>query len=179
MLDSSPLAKHTHDDHASNQAESSQEGDDGAGVKQLCVPVHPVLGPHLYDTDPDKNTSGHRVESADGNDGAAVIAVEMLQHANANGHADGGDERKGGGDDELLDQGESQSLERVEAVGGGGGLFDFDSGRAIVLLHGRGGAELGNASTESDTFEHLVEENDDEEGEEEGVTGDDQGNAND
>lgn len=48
----------------------------------------------------------------------------------------------------------------------------FDLGRAAL-------SKLGDAGTQGDAFEHLVEEDDYEEGEEEAVTGDDERDTND
>lgn len=94
--------------------------------------MHPVPCQHLHNTNPGENTSGKRIERSDSDNSAGVVAVELVEHANANSHTDGCDERKGTGHDELLQ------------------------------CTGRRLRKLGNAGSQRDAFEHLMEKNDNE-----------------
>lgn len=94
----SPLAQHAHDNHTCNQAETSEEGDEGAGAKELTMAIDPVFRPHLDDANPDKDTSRQSVQSSDGDNGAAVVAVEIREDTNADSHTDRSDESKGSGE---------------------------------------------------------------------------------
>lgn len=76
-----------------------------------------------------------------------AILIERVEHADADGHADRGDERE---------------YERQEQPGRG-------------CCAGFG--QHGDARAEGEAFEHLVEDDDDEEGFEDGVAGDDEGDA--
>lgn len=102
--------------------------------------MHPVSRQHLYDPDPCKDTSRKRIERSDSNEGAGVTAVEVIENANTNGHTNGRDERKDTGHDELV---QSASC---------------------------GFGQLRDASSKCDSFEHLVEKDNNEEGDEECIT---------
>ena len=96
----SPLAEDAHDHEAGDEAEAGDGHGERVGVGQLGrVPVaarHPVAGPHLHDADPDEDAGRDGVEGADGDERRPVVAVELAQDADADGHADGGDEGEDG-----------------------------------------------------------------------------------
>lgn len=60
--------------------------------------MHPVFRPHLNNANPDKNTSRQGIQSSDGDDGARIVAIEIREDTNADGHTDWGDESEGGGE---------------------------------------------------------------------------------
>lgn len=98
---SSPLAQEAHERHAGNKANEAQGRDQGRGVGQLAA-EHPVPGPHLHDAYPDQDAGGKRVEGADGPQGGRVIAVERVEHADADRHADRGRDSECERHEELL-----------------------------------------------------------------------------
>lgn len=51
--------------------------------------MHPVIRPHLDNTNPDQDTRRQRIQRAEGDDGAGVVPVKVIQDADADGHADG------------------------------------------------------------------------------------------
>lgn len=77
---------------------------------------HPVSRPHLHNADPDEDTGGEGVQCAYGDEGGPVVAVELVQDADTDAHADGGDEGEERCEDALLLHGETD----LDAVGGGG-----------------------------------------------------------
>lgn len=81
-----------------------------------------------------------------------------MDDAHTDGHADGGDEGKHTGHGQLLGQADGAAVWGCRGVG-----------RSCC------GGQLGDARAEGEAFEHLVEEDDGEEGEEEGVAGYDEG----
>lgn len=107
----SPFSKQTHQHQTSHETKTSQDdGEDGGISKFRRVAVranHPVSSPHLDEANPDKDASGEGVEGTDGDDGRLVVAVKVLQNADTDGHADGGDEGEEGSESELLLHGEA------------------------------------------------------------------------
>lgn len=104
--------------------------------------MHPISGQHLYDAYPSKDTRRKRIKRTDGYDGRFVVSVERSENTDADCHSDGCDECEGGCHDRLF-------CERCSL-----------------------GWEASNACSEGHSFEHLVEDDDGEEGEEERVAGD-------
>lgn len=101
--------------------------------------MHPVLGQHLNHPNPGEDTGGEGIQGADSDQRRGVVSVELFEDADANSHTDGGDERKDAAHNGLLE-------ERDALLG-----------------------KASNAGTKRDTLEHLVEEDDGEEGLEERV----------
>lgn len=183
------------------------------------------MRPHLDNTNPHKDTRRQSVKRANGNDGGRVVAVEVLQNANSDGHTDGRDEGKRRGQHDLLAHGECRDGPRGLGFFGDGGIrvlrawgvavgfFGVDSlgvrvgvvvrgsdellskggwaglirsmevavvAGAVGVAGGVGGEpERRNAGAEGDAFEHLMEHDDDEEGDEERVASDNKGEADD
>ena len=63
---------------------------------------HPVCSPHLDKTNPHEDTRRDSVERTDGDKGGLIVAVELLQNTDANGHSDRSDEGKERSKTELL-----------------------------------------------------------------------------
>jgi hypothetical protein len=133
-----PLTQHTHQNQTANKRKHRTNCPDQACIQQLAM--HPVSCQHLHNTNPCQDTSGERVKRANCDNGARVIAIELLQHTNANGHTGRCDERK------------------------------RTCHNALLQRRGSSLGELGNASTKSNAFEHLMKKNDNEERDEEAVT---------
>ena len=68
--------------------------------------MQPVLCEHLDEADPDEDAGAEGVERANGGDGGRVVAVEAVEHADADGHAERGDERVWQGEEEFAGEGE-------------------------------------------------------------------------
>lgn len=100
-----------------------------------------------------------------------------MQNGDANGHADGGDEGKKGGEEEFPAGRDAGTCLR----GGGREVIWSIVERSGVRLprrgSGAGGANGGDSSANGKAFKHLMEENDDEEGEKGRVAGNDEGEA--
>ena len=111
--------------------------------------MQPVPRKHLMDADPRQNPRAERIKRPYGNQRRRIAPIEPVQHADANSHADRRDERKARAHGEL-----------GQRRGGGRG-------------------ESRDAGAEGEAFEHLVEEDDDEERDEEGVARDDEREADD
>lgn len=111
--------------------------------------MQPVPRQHLHNPHPSQNTRRQRIQRSQRDNRTRVITIELIEYADPNGHTNGRDEREDSAHD--------------------------------AFLQGRGGGfgQLGDAGTESDAFEHLVEEYDDEEGYEEAVARYDEGYADD
>lgn len=136
--------------------------------------MQPVFSPHLDDANPHKDTCGQSIQSSDGDDGVTVIAIEIRENTNTDGHTDRSDESERSGEQELPGEREGRGLQwavrcQRRLLAFGGTLVRF--GRVAL-------SQLGDAGAQGDAFEHLVEEDDDEEGQEEGVSGNDQRNTN-
>ncbi len=157
---SDPLAQQTHQPHPRYQPGASQGGPSERRPRQITI--HPVARQHIDDTDPEQDARAERVERADGDNRRRIVAVELVEHAEADGHADGRDERKGKPHEQL-------GPERGDVGGGqlgGGGVRERRR-------------QLADLGAERDALEHLVEDDDDEQGAEDGVAGDDEGEADD
>lgn len=126
-----PLAQKTHEGHAQDEAQTGEEDGQHVGVCQLSLVAvatdHPVGSPHLDDADPDEDAGGEGIESANGDEGGPVVAVEILQDTDADGHADGGDEGEEGGEAELLLHGQADWSNGSRHADGG-----FVGGVALV-----------------------------------------------
>ena len=55
---------------------------------------HPVPRQHLYQSHPKQDACTKGIQRSNGYDRGWIVAVEMIQHADADGHTDGGDESK-------------------------------------------------------------------------------------
>jgi hypothetical protein len=64
--------------------------------------MHPVSRQHLDDANPCQNSSGERIKRADSDDGARVVAIELVKYTDTDGHADGCDDREETGHQTLL-----------------------------------------------------------------------------
>jgi len=181
--------------------------------------------PHLDNTYPHEDTRRQRIESANGNDGGRVVAVEVLQHTNSDAHAEGRDEGKRRSQHHLSTHGECRDGPRgLDSSGDGGirvlrcwgvdvgfiGVGSFGvrvsgvvrsgdellsksggarlfwsvevavvAGAVVVAVEVGGEAERRDAGAEGDAFKHLMEHDDDEEGDEERVASDNKGKADD
>ena len=142
---------------------------------------HPVTSPHLDDTDPDEDTGGDSIQGTDGKEGGPVVAVEGVQNADADSHTDGGDEGKDGSQTELLLHRERQRS-IIRGAGRVVGLLDGlvrvrSSGRRVSMRKRAHNGNVGRVTDGSDTgtkrnaLEDLMEEDDDEQGDEKAVTG--------
>lgn len=60
------------------------------------------MSPHFDDANPHKDARRNSIEGADSNDSRRVVAVELLEHTDADGHADRGDQSETGSKKELL-----------------------------------------------------------------------------
>lgn len=149
-LKSSPFAQEPHQRHPSNQSGPTNRRPDHAGLHHLAALQDPVPGQHPDDARIEQDTGGQGIQRRDGDHRGGVIAVERVQDPQADGHTQWGDDAVSGRHEDL-------GRERSGGLGG----------------------EAGNAGAEGETFEELVEEDDDEEGEVEGVAGYDEGEAED
>lgn len=111
--------------------------------------MHPVSRQHFHDTDPGKDTSRQRIKGTNGDNRRGIVSLERIQHTNTNGHTDGSDERKG------------------------------DAHYALLQVRCSSFGKLGDASTQRDALEHLVEEDNNEERNEERVTCDHESDTDD
>lgn len=107
------------------------------------------MGPHPHKSNPKEDTSRQGIQGTQRNNGIRIISIKSLQNANTNRHSNRGDDREQTRHNEVL-----HTIPGEETVGCGGG------------------GESGDAGAQGETFEHLVEEDDDEERDEDGVTGD-------
>lgn len=71
-----PLAQHAHQNNTRHQRKEGKRRTQKACIAQLAV--HPVMRPHAHETRPDQDAGGKGIKSANGDDGALVIAVEMI-----------------------------------------------------------------------------------------------------
>jgi len=110
--------------------------------------MQPIPRQHLHNTHPRQDTRRQRIKRSNRNDSTRIIPIELLKYADTNGHADWGDEHENTTHDALLQR------------------RDCDAREAC------------NTGAEGNAFEHLVEENDDEECDEGTVTGNDKGDTN-
>lgn len=149
---SRPLPEHAHQEHATYQAHKRHRRIHQRRLPQL--PIQPVVCPHAHEAHPAQDPRGQRIERAQRDDRRGVVAVEVAQDADADRHADRRDQRE---------------RERQHPVLG-----------LAPARRRRGPAEAvegGDARAEREALEHLVEEDHDVEGHEDGVAGDDERDA--
>lgn len=198
-----PLAEEAHESHARHEGEHRAAGEEWTRVHEVRGRVHPVLRPHLDDADPDENTTRDGVEDRNGEDGVGIVAVELVDDTDADGHAEGRDESESAGQDALLSEGEVRGLDALLDARSLGGVLrsdrsalgalavcrHADRGRRNVtvrvvsadalehLLLCRLGSQSSDTASKGKALEDLVEDDDDEQGQEEAVTCDNQGDT--
>lgn len=190
-----PLAQDAHHHQSSDQPKAGDADRQCIRVGQLGLCTvrahHPVTRPHLDNADPDEDAGGEGVERANGDDGRGIVAVERLEDADANGHAERRDKRKERGEPHLLTHGKAGRLVREEGrvrrrgrIAGAVGLAVV-RGASVVRLRGAVavriavGANRGNSGTERETLKDLMKQNDDEERDKVLVRRNDKGKPND
>lgn len=136
------------------------------------------MRPHLHQPNPNQDTSRERIQRTNRNQRLGIVAVEDIQNTDADSHADGCHQRKARRQQELLGQRHCRRLAAVDGPADGGivgvhvGMIGVGKGDAAV-------AERCDTCAQRDAFEELVEDDDDGEGDEEGVASDDEGDADD
>lgn len=134
------------------------------------------MRPHLHQPNPNQDTSRERIQRTNSNQRLGVVAVEDVQNTDADSHADGRHQRKARRQEELLGQRYRGRLAAVDGRADGGvvgvhvGVVGVGKGDAAV-------AERCDTCAQRDAFEELVEDDDDGEGDEEGVAGDNEGDT--
>lgn len=171
-----PFTQKAHECHARNQSNNSQRRSQRRSRNHVTTRRHLVMSQHLVHTHPDQYARRQSVKGAQSYYRGRVVAVEVVYDSHTNGHANGGDKSKGRCEEELLKKRDGRYK----------GSLDFGTTLAgswsLVLLHGVGVSWMPNrrdARAEGYPLEHLVEDNDGEEGEKKAVSCYDKSDSND
>lgn len=177
-----PLPQEAHERHTRKESYRGARRQRGAGVDELAASKDPVPRPHFDEADPEQDAGRQCVERADGDEGGGVLAVEVLEDADADGHADGRRDAEDGRHEQLLPQadglrrrGHLQGRGAVAAAVGAARRLGLDRRemRYVCYRRRRVLSKRCDARSQRDTLEHLVEEYHDKKSDEEGVAGND------
>lgn len=119
------------------------------------------MGQHLHDADPNEDTSRERIQGANCDDCRGVVPVEGMKYTDTNGHAHRSDECKSRSHEQLLQHGNRAGQCTVDF--GCRGIVSVSVDHGGLSEYGAV-AERGDPGTQGNTFEQLVEDNDDREG---------------